>query len=284
MWQPKSDQPSWDACRPWLDLRLLSARCSQTSQPSSPLVEWELEIHSTGLALACCMGDLTLCGLRGTCGVRWLLLSRGFGGGGVRGKGLSSWYCRAKSNSGLGRGSEFENVMRSWTTGGSGMSGLGEEISSSKGVQSSREGRLVRGGTFGAISRQRPSPTEARREPPPSRARWVLLTRPPRDPLSGLGEPAGEEPPSSLPESPWGRGSRRLSFTDEPAKREKCLGYFSGGFYKDKEEERAMNVMLNTFIIHFASIYNSQSCRCKIIMLENERRHGRLDFYGYHSE
>ena len=95
----------------------------------------------------------------------------------------------------------MEKVMRSSTTGGSEMRGLGGEISGSDGVRSPREEGLVRGGTLGGISRQRPSPMEARMEPPPSRARWVLLTRPPREPLSGLGEPAGEEPPSSLHES-----------------------------------------------------------------------------------
>lgn len=92
--------------------------------------------------------------------------------------------------------------MRSSTTGGSEIRGLGEEISSSEGVRSHRAGKLVRGGTLGGMSRQRPSPTEARRDPPPSRARCVLLSRPLKDPLSGLGEPAGEELPSSLPESP----------------------------------------------------------------------------------
>lgn len=96
----------------------------------------------------------------------------------------------------------MENVMRSSTTGGSEIRGLGEEISSSEGVRSHRAGKLVRGGTLGGMSRQRPSPTEARRDPPPSRARCVLLSRPLKDPLSGLGEPAGEELPSSLPESP----------------------------------------------------------------------------------
>lgn len=60
--------------------------------------------------------------------------------------------------------------MRSSTTGGSEMRGLGKEISGSEGVRSPREEVLVRGGTRGEISRQRPSPTEARREPPPSRA------------------------------------------------------------------------------------------------------------------
>lgn len=88
--------------------------------------------------------------------------------------------------------------MRSSTTGGSETRGLAGQISGSEGVRSPREEALVRGGTLGGISRQRPSPTEASREPLPSRARWVLLTT---EPLSGLGEPAGEEPPSSLPES-----------------------------------------------------------------------------------
>lgn len=221
-----SDWPSWETCRPWLDLLLLSALCSHTSQPSSPLVAWQHGVHSPGLALPCCKGVLGLwglcglCGLCSICGVRWLLLSRGFGGGGVRGRGFSSWYCNAKSKSGLGGSSEVEKVMRSSTTGGSEMRGLGGEISGSEGVRSPREEGLVRGGTRGGISRQRPSPMEARMEPPPSKARWVLLTRPPREPLSGLGEPAGEEPPSSLHESRWGRGSRRLSFSEEPAERE----------------------------------------------------------------
>lgn len=89
-------------------------------------------------------------------------------------------------------GSEVEKVMRSSTTGGSEMRGFGAEISSSEGVRSSRDGGLVRGGTLGGISRHRPSPMEARMEPPPSRARWVLLISPLREPLSGLGEPAGE--------------------------------------------------------------------------------------------
>lgn len=58
----------------------------------------------------------------------------------MRGKGLSSWYCRAKSNSDRGSGSEVENVMRSSTIGGSETKGLGEEISMSDVVRSPREG------------------------------------------------------------------------------------------------------------------------------------------------
>lgn len=106
--------------------------------------------------------------------------------------------------------------MRSSTTGGSGTRSLVGQISGSEGVRSPREEALVRGGTLGGMSRQRPSPTEANREPLPSRARWVLLMAPPRKPLSGLGEPAGEEPPSSLPESRWDSGSRRLSLAENP--------------------------------------------------------------------
>lgn len=140
------------------------------------------------------------------------------GGGGVRGSGLMSWYWRGKSKKDLGSISEVEKVMRSSTTGGSGITGLVGQISGSEGVRSPRKEALVRGGTLGGISRQRPNPTDAKREPLPSRARWVLLMTPPRDPLSGLGEPAGEEPPSSLPESRWDRGSRRLSFTGKPGK------------------------------------------------------------------
>lgn len=92
-------------------------------------------------------------------------------------------------------------MMRSSTTGGSETRGLAGQISGSEGVRSPREKALVRGGTLGGTSKQRPSPMEANREPLPSRARWVLLMTPPREPLSGLGEPAGEEPPSSLLES-----------------------------------------------------------------------------------
>lgn len=61
--------------------------------------------------------------------------------------------------------------MRSSTMGGSELRCLREEISGSEGVRSPREEGLVRGGTLGGISRQRPSPMEARREPLPSRAR-----------------------------------------------------------------------------------------------------------------
>lgn len=71
-------------------------------------------------------------------------------------------------------------MMRSSTTGGSETRGLTGQISGSEGVRSPREEALVRGGTLGGISRQRPSPTEANREPLPSRARWVLLITPPR--------------------------------------------------------------------------------------------------------
>lgn len=180
---------------------LLSARCAHASKSSSPLVEVEVGARSPGLPLPCRRGVLGLCGLCSVCCFRWLLLSRGMGGGGVRGNGFMSWYCRGKSRNGRGSSSEGDKVMRSSTTGGSETRGLAGQISSSEGVRSPREEVLVRGGTLGGISRQRPSPTEANREPLPSRARWVLRMTPPREPLSGLGEPAGEEPPSSLPES-----------------------------------------------------------------------------------
>lgn len=126
------------------------------------------------------------------CCVRGPALSLGLGGGGVRGWGFSSWYCRANSKSGLGSGSEVEKVMRSSTVGGSVIRGMGWEISSSKEVRSSKEGRLFRGGTLGGISKPRPSPIEARIEPVPSRARCVFLNMPPKEPRSGIGELAGE--------------------------------------------------------------------------------------------
>lgn len=167
------------------------------------------------------------------------------GGGGVRGSGLMSWYWRGKSKKDLGSSSEVEKVMRSSTTGGSGITGLVGQISGSEGVRSPRKEALVRGGTRGGISRQRPNPTDAKREPLPSRARWVLLMTPPRDPLSGLGEPAGEEPPSSLPESRWDRGSRRLSFTGKPGKEGKRQRLLS----KESGRERGCFIHLLLFII-----------------------------------
>lgn len=85
----------------------------------------------------------------------------------------------------------MEKVMRSSTTGGSEIRGLGWEISSSESPRSS-DGGLVRGGTLGGTSRQRPTPTEARREPQTSRARCVFFITPPGEPLSDMGEPAGE--------------------------------------------------------------------------------------------
>lgn len=210
----------WPSCEPWQDLLLRSEGGSQASQPSSPLVVWILWVHSPELAILSCWGVLALFGLWGICGVRGPLLSLGFGGGGVGGRGFSSWwYCKARSQSGFGSGSKVEKVIRSSTTGGSVMRGLGYEISGSEGVRSPREGALLRGGTRGGTSRPRPRAMEARREPPPTKARWVLFIRPPREPLSGCGEPAGEDPPSSLPESPRGRGRRRLSFADKPAQK-----------------------------------------------------------------
>ena len=125
----------------------------------------------------------------------------------MRGRGLTSGGCRVKSKRVAGKGSEMENVMRSSTVGGSREQAgdLGPAISISEGIRwsSSKGAWLVLGGTRGGTSRQRPRATEARRDPPPSRARWVVLSGPvlPRNPRSGWGEPAGE-PPSSLPESP----------------------------------------------------------------------------------